>query len=212
MSRPPHQTSAAFSAAFLLAVASSLSAQDTTATPSRQSPRWGVGVALNPTALVAFDQDFLFLPIGFGNFVIPIHAGSVTWEPEFGLFKFSTSSSGGGFSSEDSFTNLRLGLGILFDLTARGDLHPYFGPRLGIARSSSKSTAGGPGTSSTQTNWYIGAALGAQHYFASHFSLGGEVQLTRTSLGEPKTEPPSSGSQSGSMVHTTALMLLRWYF
>jgi hypothetical protein len=181
----------------------------------------GIGVTLNPAALILVDDDefALFSPTGFNNFLVSLRAGPVTLEPEFGLFRFATKTTGSGFSSEENFSNLRIGVGVLAALAERGNLRPYAGPRVGIIRSSSHSSySSGGGTSeytTKQTNTYISAVLGAQYFFSRHFSLGGEVQLTRVSFGDEKTEPPPSGTEpetSTSTIGTGGVVILRWFF
>lgn len=175
--------------------------------------KFGIGMSLNPAALVIFDEDQLAAFPGFNNFSIPIKTGERTYiEPEFGVFRTSVSTSGGGFSGDASFTNIRVGVGVLMEMQPRGDLRPYIGPRVGINRISSKTSGGGFEESSKQTNWFVSGVLGAQYFFSPHFSLGGEVQLTRTSIGNPTTEPPSTSEDKQSFITTQSLLLLRWYF
>jgi outer membrane protein with beta-barrel domain len=184
---------------------------DTTA-KGATSAKVGIGMSLNPAGILVFDADvFLLLP-GFNNFYIPIKTGERTYiEPEFGVFRSSFNASGGGFSDEGSLTNIRLGVGVLMEMRPRGDLRPYIGPRVGINRTSSKSTSGST-SSSKQTSWFLSGVLGAQYFLAPHFSLGGEVQLTRTSVGNPSEDPPSGGEVTQSFITSQSLLMLRWYF
>lgn len=205
----------------LFAVAALVAALPLTAQQPAAPPRAGsvgFGVILNPAVLLAFDEeDFLSLP-GFNNFMVPLRVGErLTIEPEFGIFRYSASSSGSGGSYSSTFSNLRLGVGILASLKARGALQPYAGPRLGIARNSSRSSYSGSTTEYTtkRSDWYASGVLGAQYFFSPHFSLGGEVQVTRTSLGQEETEPPSGGSPteaSTTLISSNGLLMLRWFF
>ena len=172
--------------------------------------RFGIGVTLNPAALIVFDEELLIFPSGFNNFMFQIRGSErLVWEPEFGLVRFSSSADG----SESSSTNLRLGIGALFETRNRGDMRPYFGPRTGIVRASSKDESSFGTFSSRRTDWYLSFVVGSQYYFSQHFSLGGEIQLTRTNLGKAKTDPPSGpGDVSASSIATAGLMMLRWYF
>jgi hypothetical protein len=172
--------------------------------------KFGIGVTLNPAALIVFDEELLIFPSGFNNFMFQIRGSErLIWEPEFGLVRFSTSGDG----VETTSTNLRLGIGALFETRSRGDMRPYLGPRTGIIRTSSKDESSFGSFSSRRTDWYLSFVMGSQYYFSQHFSLGGEIQLTRVSHGKEKTDPPSgAGDVSSSSVATGGLMMLRWYF
>lgn len=197
---------ASLAALLLIAGGLPLAAQDAPAASTEpQVGKWGIGVSLSPTAL--FLDDAGFLPIGFNNFLIPIRVGvGMTIEPEFGLFR-SSSNSGGGSSS---FNNLRLGIGLLMPLTEREALRPYTGARLGVSRNKATSNFGVSQTT-RQNSWYISGVLGAQHFFSRHFSLGGEVQLTRINVGEETGGGAPPGNDQ-SFVTTAGLVMLRWFF
>lgn len=186
--------------------------------PAASAGRVGIGVTLNPTTVLA-DESLGFLPLGVTNFVLPIRLGSrATLEPEFGVFRFSEDeTTPGGFETETKLTNYRIGVGLLFHLADRAALIPYVGPRVGLVLTSAEesSTFGGTTTTTTQdqTGIYFGGALGAQHFFTRHFSLGGEVQLLYTTISYDQTA--SSGTppdRSQSLISTNGLVMLRWYF
>src|SRR5688572_2888018 len=189
----------------LLVVGIPLAAQDPppSDTPAESARKWGIGVSLSPVAV--FIEDALgVVPFGFTNILVPIRLNSTTTvEPEIGVFRTSSESSGG-FTT--SFTNLRLGVGLLLDLKERAGLHPYIGPRFGYNRTTSKSDSqfGGP-SSTKQSGWQFSGVFGAQHFFSPHFSLGGEAQVTRMSLGEEETTPPQQGNGSQTFITTTGL-------
>jgi hypothetical protein len=203
-----------FAVLLLFATSPVIAQENPPAEPTQQTEKpagkFGIGVTLNPAALIVFDEELLIFPSGFNNFMFQIRGSErLIWEPEFGLVRFS--SSGGGF--ETSSTLLRLGVGALFETRSRGDMRPYIGPRTGIIRSSSKDESSFGSFSSRRTDWYLSFVMGSQYYFSQHFSLGGEIQFTRLSLGKEKTDPPSGGGDvSSSSITTAGLMMLRWYF
>jgi hypothetical protein len=175
--------------ALLAAAASPLMAQE----PERIAPTWGLGVSLTPAALVSSSGQFI--PIGLGNLYLPIYAASgLRLEPEFGLLRTSTSS--GSFSN--SSTSLRLGVGVFGMLRDRGPTRIYLGPRVGLIATSS-------GSSTSRTDMYVTGALGGEHFFGPHFSLGGEVQLQYLSL-----DTGGSGS-SANAISTNGLVFIRIY-
>jgi hypothetical protein len=169
----------------------------------------GVGVTINPTLLL-IDEGIGFFPLGVTNFLIPIRISPrVIIEPEFGLFR--TSSEEGGSTS--SFNNTRIGVGVLLGFPERGGLHPYIGPRLGWSRTSSESSFGGGGTFTTKmSGWNVGAVFGAHHFFSPHFSLGGELQLMRSSSSIDDVSGGTATDQSQSAVTTGGVAILRWFF
>ncbi|MEX2152054.1 MAG: outer membrane beta-barrel protein [Gemmatimonadaceae bacterium] len=194
--------------ALLLVVALPLTAQEAPApTTDEQIGKWGIGISLSPVSI--FIDEVGLIPIGFNNFLMPIRVGAATTlEPEFGLFRSSSSSSG----AENSFNNLRVGVGLLMPLRERASLRPYTGGRVGVSRTTTESIGGFGGSQKTRQNsWHMSAVLGAQHFFTRHFSLGGEVQLTRTSVGE-QTGGSSPTGTAQSFVTTGGVMMLRWFF
>lgn len=180
--------------------------------------RIGIGVTVNPTTVLA-DESLGFLPLGVTNFVLPIRVSSrVTLEPEFGVFRFTEDeTAAGGFENETTLSNYRIGFGLLFNLADRAALIPYVGPRAGVVLTSleESSTFGGTTTTTSQdqTGFYFGGALGAQHFFTRHFSLGGDVQLLYTTISYDETAsggtPPD---RSQSLISTNGLVMLRWFF
>ena len=195
-------------AALALAVGLPLAAQESPpAASTDQVSRFGIGVSLSPVAV--FVEDVGFIPFGFTNILIPIKIGPTTYlEPEIGLFR--TSSEGGG--SESSFTNTRLGVGLLMGLRERAGLKPYVGPRIGMSRLSTRQDTPGGAFTTKQTTWILSGVVGAQHFFTPHFSLGGEAQLSRASSGDAESTPPGSGDPGSTAVTTNGLVTLRWFF
>lgn len=197
-------------ASLALVAASALGAQE----PSRTV---GFGTSFNPGALIIPGEgELLVFQTGFNNILFPFRGQNFTFEPEFGLFRTSSEekSTFGTFTS--SFTNVRLGVGILKHMEKRENLEPYAGPRFGVVRSTSKETSpfGGSSEQTTKANsWYLSGVLGAQYFFTKHFSLGGEAQLTYTSVGSTTTTGSSNPpDESRSVIGTAGLVLLRCYF
>ncbi|MGH7637163.1 MAG: outer membrane beta-barrel protein [Gemmatimonadaceae bacterium] len=201
--------------ALVVLVASPAIAQES---PAASAGRIGIGVTLNPTTVLA-DESLGFLPLGVTNFVMPIRLGArATLEPEFGVFRFKEDlTQPGGVASETTLSNYRVGVGLLFNLADRAALIPYVGPRVGLVLTSveESSTFGGSTTTTTQdqTGFYFGGALGAQHFFTRHFSLGGEVQLLYTSISyDEESSGGTPPDRSQSLISTNGLVTLRWYF
>jgi len=176
--------------------------------------RFGVGVSLNPSALLVEDgfQAF-FLPFGFGDIYFPIIVSErFKLEPQLGLFRFSSETKSDGFTSESSMTLWRLGAGLFYRLPASESLSAYVGPRFILLLSSESFKWDGEEDEISETDISIGAALGGEYFFSSHFSLGGEFQLNYLILGEPEDEEPDTFELDRSIISNNGLILLRWYF
>ena len=192
----------------LTALASAGAAQST------DDGRIGFGVALNPIAVADFDSEVGVLPIGLGNFTVPIHVGErLRLEPELGIFRVSAEASATGFSSTYNQTVLRYGLGLHVFFGEDGDFKPYVGPRIGFVRHTTEEGSGGSTDFETKrTDSYVGIALGGEYWLASRFSLGAEVQLNRVGIGDEEvTGQPSSGDFDSSVISNNGVIFIRFY-
>jgi hypothetical protein len=187
----------------------------TVAAQSGDGARVGLGVALNPIALGEFDGDLGVLPLGLGNFTVPIRVGDrLRLEPEFGILRAHSEFSGSGFSGESQQTILRYGLGVHFLRTGTDNFRTYIGPRVGFIRHSNRQESSGSAANETKrTDHYLGVAVGGEYWFTPHFSLGAEVQVNRVGLGDEEStnQPPPSGSFSSSFIANNGVIAVRFY-
>lgn len=210
-----------FAAAGMVCLAGAANAQAPTPTQDGQT-RFGVGISLAPSALVlaGSNQQSSYLPIGLGDLFFPILIGrSFKLEAEAGILKASSETSSNGSTSTAKGTSLRLGVGAFKVMPLPGGAtQMYIGPRVLLVSTSVSASYSSGGFSSDQstdqTDWVIGLALGGEHFFTPHFSLGGELQVNYVTFGTP-SHTPSSGSEpsvSQSLISTNGLPLLRAYF
>jgi hypothetical protein len=199
-----------------LVTASTLGAQD----PAKSM--FGLGVTFNPGALLLpGETEALLTQSGFNNILVPIRTAKLTFEPEFGINRTTVEreiqTGPSTFTTVKSKVSMkRIGAGLLKHLARRDNLEPYVAPRIGFIFASSEEPSGF-GTTTTiktsATNFYLTGAAGAQYFFSSHFTLGGEAQLTYTKIGKPEVTgtsfPPST--QSGSTITTLGVVTIRWY-
>lgn len=145
-------------------------------------PSYGVGASFNG---------------GFA-FTVPIRTAAFRLEPQLGYTRSSTSRDGGDDSSNST---LILGAGAFTTLDSYESTDIYAGGRLGIQRNGQ--TDGGD--SESTTDFFLGPALGGEHFLGDHFSLGAEVGLYYRSIGT------TSDSVSRSRINTSASTFVRLY-
>lgn len=175
----------------------------------------GFGVALNPIAIADMDLDASVLPVGLGNFTVPIQIGSsLRFEPEFGIFRGHSESSSNGSTSKYTQSLMRYGLAAHYLFAGSESFRPYVGPRVGFIRQSSdQEFTGSTPYESKRTDTYFGLALGGEYWFTPRFSLGGEVQVNRIGIGDEEVtnEPAPSGSYDASFVSSNGVVAVKFY-
>lgn len=170
---------------------------------------FGIGVRVNDfLSSVVSVADGSSLSLGGATFVVPINAGSsFRIEPEIGFGRFTNSSSDGDFSV--TLTQFRAGVGLM-RLIPSGDYVLYAGGRLQYARLTDRVEFPGNDDEESQSVFGLGPVVGGEHYFSSHFSLGGEAGLFYRSY-----DSESDGEQSDidtSSLHTVGAVFVRFYF
>jgi hypothetical protein len=147
---------------------------------SRSEPtfRGGIGASLGIENLVLVDEGGLTnYPLGATGLYVPmIVSDKVKVEPEFGFYRYSSSYDGG---YESSYNMFRFGLGIFYASFLGKETLVYLGIRGGILYNQrTYSSDYNPDTEErSKADFYIGPAVGAEHFLSDHFSLGAEVQF-----------------------------------
>jgi hypothetical protein len=182
----------------------------------------GIGVSLiQATIGPDLEGGDTFGAVALGDIFVPIHFGrSFKLEPWLGVLRFKEKSEDTGFSSDEKVTQWRFGTGLYFRFPTSESFVPYVGPRIGLLLTSFSDESTFNGGSSkfelSETDFQIGLALGGEYFFSGHFSLGGEVQLNYTSIGEPTVKRDGSeitdGSLSRNLFSNAASILARFYF
>ncbi|MDZ7262523.1 MAG: hypothetical protein ONB05_10515 [candidate division KSB1 bacterium] len=175
-----------------------------------KTPRIGVGVSLGKEAIPIEDYEVsaVFTLFDFPSFYIPILISPrFKLEPEIGLYRYSRSTK----DSESSNMVFSLGCSI-FPMTQKGKVSIYYGARLEIVRFSFSYKYSQDGhhesREDSNTDFYIGPAIGGEYFFTEHLSVGGETQVNFIFIGQgDDTEDTSE-----SVIRTKTLIFLRWYF
>jgi hypothetical protein len=153
----------------------------------------GVGVSIDPFAAAAFTSGAA--PTPTVEVYVPINLmPKLRLEPSLGIF---TNDVNTGTSTRD----VTLGVGLFYVQRLAAPFDLYMGGRLKLNFAHTETTAGG---SDSGTDVLLAGALGGEHYFSPHFSLGAEAQLGFRSN--------SSASGDNTSVFTTGLGFLRFYF
>ncbi len=205
-------------AAMLLAI--STNAQDKAETTSQPwRTQVGVGIGYQPFGLYSISGTSFMAATGLPvSFYVPIRTSpSLTIEPEFGVYAYSSESTSSGVTTDNSASVVRLGAGVLATVATTSNTRLYVGPRVGVYLVKQKSTYTyyPPSTTDmTETDFTIGGSVGAEYFFVESMSLGGETLLTYYAYGEPTYSSPASTSSTPSrrMFSSNVIFFLRWYF
>jgi hypothetical protein len=129
-------------------------------------------------------------------------------EPEVGFFRASDEEKNGE-TIEETTTSWRIGVG-LFPQKTFDDFTLYYGGRVGYLSQSQSHEQPNFKSEQSASGFYIAPAIGGEHNFSDHFSLGGEAQLVYSSV----TVKPDEGDweESLSVLNTRALVFFRFYF
>ena len=173
----------------------------------------GIGISINPLAQTSPLVSAAVLG-GLISFYVPINIGDkFKIEPELGYWRVKQKASGDGINAEQTLTQWRLAAGLLYMFPQKASLTPYIGPRVGIVKSSRTQKFDTSEDKVSQTDFFLGLALGGEYYFSSHFTLGGEFQFNYISIGEPDVEGvPSTVEFDTDFFSTNGLVFIRWYF
>jgi hypothetical protein len=183
------------------------------ATPAQAQSPWklGIGISLNQLFADLDEESAFAIPIN--NLHFPVAFGEhLLLEPEVGMTKGKQTVEVLGVRQEFNATIWRLGIGIFYRFPATEDLRVYLGPRFKWMRTTASEDDGTDKTEFAETDVSIGAALGGEYFFSSHFSLGGEAQFNYIDLGEPDVEIGDVVDLRRRIFTTDTLVMIRWYF
>jgi len=169
----------------------------------------GIGVSITPFLRIAGDAAFP----QFTSFTVPMNFGAFRLEPEIGFGRSGSRET----DTEESSSNFALGTGAYYLFGVTDGFLAYVGPRIGFLRESrSFKFTGSPEETEKRTDTFFGLALGGEHLFSSHVSLGAEARFTHIRMGETKIEgSPGPGADpdiEASATFTDGLVFVRFYF
>lgn len=190
----------------------------------------GIGMSLNPTALVGDNSDTFQQPFGVVTWYVPVRIGNhFRVEPEAAYFNNKRREQDNASRDLETRTNfVRLGMGVFYEWqpnTLLGDsiLRVYAGTRLGILSlwttrdyydRTSGNFLGGDGLN--RACLYYVAALGGEYMIGKNLGVGLEFQLGNYEFGEPQYRygllPPNYPVLTRYTIFaSTALAFIRLY-
>jgi hypothetical protein len=180
----------------------------TTAGLAQNSNNVGIGVAV-----IDVQQIFETLISGGvgmnATIVVPFAASpNLRIEPEFGYFR-ATEEDKNGTTETETATSWRVGVGI-FPLKIIDSFTLYYGGRVGYISQTFGYEAGSVNLEETTTGFYIAPALGGEHSFSNHFSIGGEAQVVYATLSTDSEFTDDKTDRS--LINTRVLVFIRFYF
>ena len=103
-----------------------------------------------------------------------------------------------GFANSSAGTGFDIAAGFEYHLAGKGGVSPYAGAQLSYSGSSVSGGGGAP------SDFGLSAVFGAEYFFSSNFSWGGEAQLGFRSTSNGTTSQTTFGTAQ-------ALLILTWY-
>lgn len=191
-----------------------------------RSVRFGVGAGIDVTdfTLMFLDDDLFMSGPGFDIF-LPLRISNVLIiEPSLAVATSSeTTSPEGAAETTDSASILRFGLGLAYPITLTESTRAYVGVRTGAMFWSTTNEylntedEGVESSETSRTDPFVGLQVGGEYYLSPSFSLGAEVQLTYTIIGDFESsstegDVDTTADDSGSTITSNALLIVRWFF
>ena len=176
---------------------------------AQSSNKTGIGVAL-----IDLQKLFEFSASqGYGanaTITVPfILSPSFRLEPEVGYFSASQKADINGTTYEESSSSWSIGAGI-FPQNVYGDFTLYYGGRVGYMSQKQTDEAGTSKEEVTTSGFYIAPAIGGEHNFSDHFSIGAEAQIVYASM--TNEEDDRDYDVDLTLIDTRALVFFRFYF
>lgn len=178
---------------------------------AQESTKTGVGVAI-------IDLQKLFevnTANGFGSnaaITVPIIISpSFRLEPEVGFSSAKQEATISGTTLEASVTMWNIGVGI-FPQKIYEDFTLYYGGRVGYISQKMTDETGFDTDEETTSGFYIAPAIGGEHNFSDHFSIGAEAQFVYGSLTNKDEDRDPDYDVDLTLLNTRALIFFRFYF
>ena len=172
----------------------------------------GLGIGLQPLSIV--DDASVLASAAPALYVPFVVTDNIMVEPSIGFTRVNREQSGGGATASSSISVFRLGVGVLMMSPLGDDGRAYFGPRVGLIRTSQSEESETFDFSQEQLDFSIAGVTGAEFFLAEQFSLGGELGLEYVRAGNPDLEPAPDPDfeQGGSTLRILTELRVRWYF
>ena len=192
----------------LTAAVAALTAAPAASAAEKEGVKVGIGIGIAPFNVNSTQHVLAAPPV---SIYVPIDISpQLRLEPSLG---FTTFSGDQNVISPSSGYAWDLAVGGFYLFPQSGGFGMYAGGRLGL--SFQGLTENGGNTKTTETDFFIKAALGAEYHFAPKFSLGAEAQLGVVFFGDQHTTAggvTTTPNRGLSGVATNGLLFVRYYF
>jgi hypothetical protein len=187
-----------------------------------EGTHFGLGAAFNLATILVLAPGgaAVVAPFSSASILIPIDIlGVVRIEPE---LNFGHTENTNDQDETDSASVIRPGLGVFFMFPLGDNAGGYVGARGGpvvnlITNEQADPLGGTINTTDTRIDGFLAPAFGGEYYFSKHFSLGAEIQVAFTFIGDVERDvdpgpDPANPDESGLIVGTNALLTARIFF
>jgi len=175
----------------------------------QEATKTGIGIAIIDLEKL-FEMNASGAVGTYATITVPIITSpSFRIEPEVGYFRASQEVTISGTTYEESESSWRIGVGI-FPQKMYEDFTLYYGGRVGYISQKKTSEGGGSEDEETTTGFFIAPAIGGEHNFSDHFSIGAEAQVVYASL--TNEEDDRDYDVDLSLFDTRGLIFFRFYF
>jgi hypothetical protein len=177
---------------------------------AQSSSKMGVGIAI-----LDLQKLFeLFSSDGVGSnttITVPlITSPTFRIEPELGYFSYTTEYTEQDITTESTGSAWNIGAG-LFLQKVYNEFTLYYGGRIGyLSQKTLTEETDQPDDEETTSGLYLSPAIGGEHNFSGHFSIGAEAQIVYASLTNEEDGRPFDVDVT--LFNTRALVFFRFYF
>jgi len=164
----------------------------------------GVGVAL-------FDIQQILMEGAGSTITVPVITSSTfRIEPELGYYSMTREHTFNGITTKDNTRALSIGAGIFLQ-KVYSEFTLYYGGRIGyISQKQTEEVTDEPTNESSNSGLYVAPAIGGEHNFSEHFSIGAEAELYYTPLTNEVTG--RAYDEDISLLNLRGLVFFRFYF
>jgi hypothetical protein len=176
---------------------------------AQEGKKTGIGIAVIDMQKL-FEANMSGAGGTYSSITVPIIISpTFRIEPEVGYFSASQEATANGTTVEQTASSWTIGTGI-FPQKVFSDFTLYYGGRVGYISQKTTSEVGTNKDEETTSGFYVAPAIGGEHNFSDHFSIGAEAQVVFAWM--TNEEDDRDYDVDLSMFDTRGLVFFRFYF